>query len=488
MTETLQLVVNTEPPSPRLLAPGVPRDLETICLKCLSKEPDRRYKSAQELAGELGRFLKAEPVLARPVGATEKAWRWCRRNPVVASFAGATAVLLLAVAIGSPIAALRINRARQLAQSNAAESHARLVRQYVANGNRLVDEGDLLGALPWFAKALKEEQDPANSEIHRLRLGTTLQQCPELAMVWFPKAFVSWAEFSPDGSRVVAVSNDGLARVWDVRTGELVAPPLEQGGELWFADFSRDGELVAICSASGTVGVWNAKAGRLLFPFLRLGGGIRTVQFSPDGRRLVTAGPVGAQLWEAATGRKLGGDLVGGNWAVFSPDGRRILTSGGGSARLLDGMTGQPLSDPISYGPPQHSPDFGPDRFGRGPQFSPDGSRFALPCGNGTARVCDASSGKDIVVVHHRGIVRQACFSPPAGRWLVTASHDGTAQVWELGRNDWPADDLERLAELLGGSRIGADAGSLVPLDAGALGRLWDDLRARHPESVGPSP
>jgi hypothetical protein len=70
----------------------------------------------------------------------------------------------------------------------------------------------------------------------------------------------------------------------------------------------------------------------------------------------------------------------------------------------------------------------------------------------------------------------------------VTAGADGTAQVWRLGRNDWLPEDLERLAELLGGSRIGADAGSLVPLDAGALGRLWDDLRARHPEAVGPSP
>jgi hypothetical protein len=70
----------------------------------------------------------------------------------------------------------------------------------------------------------------------------------------------------------------------------------------------------------------------------------------------------------------------------------------------------------------------------------------------------------------------------------VTAGADGTAQLWRLDRNEWPAEDLERLAELLGGSRIGADAGSLVPLDAAALRRLWDDLRARHPESVGPSP
>src|SRR5262249_6837990 len=101
MTETLQLVVNTQPPLPRLLSPGVPRDLETICLKCLEKEARNRYASAQELGDELDRVLHDEPILARPINRIEKSWRWCRRNPVVASFAGASAVLLLAVAIGS---------------------------------------------------------------------------------------------------------------------------------------------------------------------------------------------------------------------------------------------------------------------------------------------------------------------------------------------------------------------------------------------------
>jgi serine/threonine protein kinase len=84
-TETLQQVLEAEPVSPRLLNPGVPRDLETIALKCMEKNPARRYPTAQALADELSRFVHDEAIQARPVNAAEKLWRWCRRRPVIAS-------------------------------------------------------------------------------------------------------------------------------------------------------------------------------------------------------------------------------------------------------------------------------------------------------------------------------------------------------------------------------------------------------------------
>src|SRR4030095_2482102 len=98
LTQTLRLVTDTEAVSPRALSPAMPRDLETICLKCLEKNPQRRYVSAQELADELDRFLNDEPIQARPISPAGKLARWCRRKPALASAMGAGVALLLIIA------------------------------------------------------------------------------------------------------------------------------------------------------------------------------------------------------------------------------------------------------------------------------------------------------------------------------------------------------------------------------------------------------
>jgi hypothetical protein len=123
---TIHEVLNAEPLSPRTLNPSVRRDLETICLKCLEKEPSRRYQTAMELADELERFLKDEPIQALPVGRGERAWRWCRRKPALAGSLAAILVLALLVAIGSPIAVYRINQQRQRAEGEATRAEANL--------------------------------------------------------------------------------------------------------------------------------------------------------------------------------------------------------------------------------------------------------------------------------------------------------------------------------------------------------------------------
>ncbi len=134
-TDTILQVIHQEPVPPRRLNPGIPRDLETICLKCLEKDPARRYATAEALVGELRRFLAGKPILARPVGLLERAWRWSRRNRLAAALI--TVVALLTATGATTIIGLwlRADHSRQVAVS--AEGRTRLaLAQAVAAGER----------------------------------------------------------------------------------------------------------------------------------------------------------------------------------------------------------------------------------------------------------------------------------------------------------------------------------------------------------------
>lgn len=143
LTQTLRLVAEGEPVSPRLLNPGVPRDLETICLKCLEKDPHCRYATAQELADELNRFLKSEPIRARPISPPARLERWCRRKPSLALALGSVMALLLVLAIGSPIAIFRINRARKSAETAQHETQTQLYSALLEQARATVRSGEL---------------------------------------------------------------------------------------------------------------------------------------------------------------------------------------------------------------------------------------------------------------------------------------------------------------------------------------------------------
>src|SRR5262249_883986 len=156
LLETLNQVQNEEPVPPRRLQRNVPRDVETICLKCLQKDPARRYASADELREDLQRFLDGKDILARPTGWVEHAWRWCRRNPGVAGLLALVVALVLSGMVAGAIALVVIDNARRTADDNAAreavarakaeraaeESRERLIRLHVATGTRFLDAGD----------------------------------------------------------------------------------------------------------------------------------------------------------------------------------------------------------------------------------------------------------------------------------------------------------------------------------------------------------
>jgi serine/threonine protein kinase len=149
--ETLNLVMSTQVVPPRQSRPEVPRDLETICLKCLEKQPIKRYTSASDLAEDLRRFLERRPIAARPVSSVEHMWRWCLRNPVVAMSVAAVFAILLISSIVSAAWAIRATRAENRAQSEAA----------IASGISGFLQNDLLGrASPYNQSGIGARPDP----------------------------------------------------------------------------------------------------------------------------------------------------------------------------------------------------------------------------------------------------------------------------------------------------------------------------------------
>jgi tetratricopeptide (TPR) repeat protein/tRNA A-37 threonylcarbamoyl transferase component Bud32 len=161
--ETLKLVVTQEPEKPRRLQAEVPRDLETICLRCLEKEPRQRYATASDLADELGRFLRGEPVAARPVGRLERGWRWCRRNPAVASLLTAVAASLLLGAGVAMAFAIQANR-------RAAEATTERDRANEERARAEAHETQAIDAVKKFRDAVAGEPELKNTpQLERLR-------------------------------------------------------------------------------------------------------------------------------------------------------------------------------------------------------------------------------------------------------------------------------------------------------------------------------
>jgi serine/threonine-protein kinase len=167
LMDTLNQVKNAEPVPPSRLVPGLPRDLETICLKCLQKETHKRYPTAADLAEDLRRFLHDEPIQARPIAWWERLSRWCRRNPRIAALIGTVGVLLTIMAFGSTAAAVRIAQAKA-----EAERHRSLAEANARAEKRAREEADRNAVIATqHAEAARKAQEVAGEQA-QLALGT----------------------------------------------------------------------------------------------------------------------------------------------------------------------------------------------------------------------------------------------------------------------------------------------------------------------------
>ncbi|MSU64377.1 MAG: hypothetical protein EXS31_18640 [Pedosphaera sp.] len=252
IADTLEQVLNKEPVSPRLLAPGIPADLETICLKCLEKEPAARYSSAQELAQELDRFIRDEPIHACPITRAERAWRWCRRKPALAASLTLSLLLLLTVVIGSPITALHIRLERDNAQAEALRAFREKYAADMMLAQQALAENNLGHALD-----LLESHRPKKSQQPTLNVSRSVDlrgfewhylwnqcQSDELCTLTGHSNIVASVRYSPDGRWLASASWDGTLRLWDTVTRQE-ATNFVHPDALYSAVFSPDGKILA---------------------------------------------------------------------------------------------------------------------------------------------------------------------------------------------------------------------------------------------------
>jgi WD40 repeat protein len=458
VTDTLQQVLHAEAISPRLLHPNLPRDLETLCLKCLEKEPGKRYRTAQELADELGRFLSGEGIRARPISQPEKIRRWCVRKPAMAAAILLAGVLVVTLVAGSVSLILRSQREKEeiyradmnLARLAWEENNLRRVRELLAETRKSPHRGFEWG----YWQRQTHLADMSFDNLPELVIGVSFSSngarvlggfLNQTAKVWeigsrrellnltpanLPDGVKGPVVFTPDGHLICGGASDGRIRLWDATTGREVRQFKGHNGAVESAVFSTDGSLLASGGADGTVMVWDARTGSKVAGWTAHGEMAWALAFSPDGQRLATASrDTTARVWDIGTGKELvrfgHPDQVTG--LAYFPDGRRIVTGcRDQTAKIWDLERTEPVHALTHRGELQTL------------CVSPDGNKILTGCGDSTASLWDAGTGNLLREFKgHSADVSAVGFSPD-GQRILTGSVDRTIKIWNLASPDSP--------------------------------------------------
>ena len=529
--ETLQQVVNNDPPPPRRFRPGVNGELETICLKCLEKEPGQRYASADELAEDLRRFQNNEPIRARPVSVWKAAWKWARRRPAVAALLVVTMLSAIGLLCGSLLyqhqlgiwlADVGFERDQaQTARTDAEEQRDQAEHNlYLAqiplaqHAWEAAHVGRLRELLDAVRPRLPNRMDRRNLEWHYLD-GLLRTDLRTLSGHTEPVTAVA---FRFDGKLLASAGAGGKIRIWDPATGlEVGSQLVKHSGRVTSVAFSPDGKLLASAGEDWKVLLWDAESRKVLRTMTGHKGWVYHVAFSRDGQRLASASAdTAVKLWDVATGQEISalrGHTKQATSVAFSPNGEHLASggadqtvriwnlNGGKEPRVFRGHKGwvysvafspdgQSLATSESFDKSIRVWDFvsGTQRLEikkhtgqvRDVAFSPDGSRLASASFDQTVRLWDAKTGDELFCWKgHFGKVNAVAFDP-SGKIIASAGEDHKVKLWDATR-----DQSFLLAQKHADGSVSAvsfspDGKHLASGGSDALIRIWDMAAGRQ--------
>lgn len=483
LTEVLRQVVTAEPAPPRVLNPSLPRDLETICLKCLEKEAARRYQTARELAEELGRFLEDKPIQARPVNAAGKAWKWCRRRPALA---GMGAALVVVGVLGLVGVLWQWRQARQLAQAEFRQRYAadiHLAQLALEQNNRPLAVSLLDKYRPTRESQISnfESQIPVDPRGWEWRY--LWQFCHGDESSTLHRYLRSINGLAVSKGKVLAVATYDEVALWDLTARRLLKGlPIRATRAVAFSPTDNCLLAVGTWNVSGqpVAEVWDVNDGKRITS-LKHDWGVQSLAFSPDGKLLASfdrAGRVRIADWASGQDRtNFTAPPIRDTYAgvvVFSPDGRRLaIGEDYGMLRLLDFQTATAVTLPTPT----------PESI-NALAFSPASDRLAAGFGytEGTIGLWDTRSGELLgKMTNHTDDIMALAFTAD-GRRLLSASVDGTIRFWSTA-------DCTELG-LLQSSGEGFSAMALLPdrpllVSGGLKGSVcfWDASARGQPPS-----
>ena len=440
----LHQVIHEEPPRPVDLNSNVPLDLNTVCLKCLEKIPERRYQTARELADELRRYLRGEPVVARPVGRIEHAWRWCRRNRSVATLAGCLALAMLVGFAGvtwqwsraenhaseAEDAELRaLGEATKARDSAVSEREARAETEtylYVAHLNMVQQAFEL--AEPGRAIQILESH---LEDARGFEWFYWWRQSYRTKLVFdeHESAIYSIA-VSPEGATTASASRDGQILVWDTVSGEVTHQLVGHLGSVFSLAFSPDGKTLASGGRDKTIRLWNVATGASTRKLEGHESSVFALAYSDDGTTLVSGGGDGVvRVWVPEDGSQQA-ELKGHTDFVYSVDvagtGKEMIVASGSLDRRAI------LWDVASQAPLHELADHEIEVWSV--RLSNDSQLLATGSGDGRIRLWNVADGElSAVLAGHSDRVRSVAFMPD-NQTLVSTGFDRTVRTWDLTR------------------------------------------------------